>query len=98
MALYESPNALWKHYILVKDLDLGSFRNAFKDLLSLWNGFTVIPAHEIAGKSLDIAIKEKATIYDSLYLALAQQYNACLATFDTRQHIAADKLGIRTCL
>jgi len=96
IALSESFNALWKHYTLLKDLDRSTLNEASKDLLTLWNKLSIIPAAELVYKALDISIKYNITIYDSLYLALTQHYKAALATFDQRQREIAIKLGLKT--
>ena len=46
-ALSESFNALWKHYILLKDLDRSTLNEASKDLLTLWNKLSIIPNDEV---------------------------------------------------
>lgn len=96
IALSEILNALWKHYMLFKDIDRRSLKEALRDLLILWSKLMIVPTQEIAEKSLNIAVNEEITIYDSLYLALAQHYNASLATFDTKQRMKANKLRIKT--
>ncbi|RLG82135.1 MAG: hypothetical protein DRO40_08380 [Thermoprotei archaeon] len=96
IALSESLNALWKHYALIKDLDLVALNEALKDLLTIWNKLSIIPTAEIADKALDLSVKYNIAIYDSLYLAIAQHYKAAIATFDRRQREIALELGLKT--
>ena len=96
IALSESLNALWKHYLLLKDLSLDSFKEATRDLLILWSKLSIVSTYEIAKKAVEIAINKNMTIYDSVYLSLAQKYMATLATFDTKQSKKAHELGINT--
>ena len=96
IALSETLNALWKHYLFFKDINLDALREALKDLLILWNKLTIVSTQEVAEDSLELAVKENIAIYDSLYIALAQHYMAALATFDTKQREKALKLGLKT--
>ena len=96
IALSESFNALWKHYSLLKDIDRDVLDEALKDLLSLWNKLTIVTTDKLAYKALDIAVTHGITIYDSLYLALAQHHKAALATFDKKQREYCIELGLKT--
>jgi len=95
IALSETSNALWKHYVLLRDISLDIFQEAINDLLELWNKLSVISTHEIMREALEVAIREGITIYDSLYIAVAQYYTGALATFDTKQREKATRLGLK---
>ncbi len=95
IALSETSNALWKHYVLLRDISLDIFQEAINDLLELWNKLSVISTHEIIREALEVAIREGITIYDSLYIAVAQYYTGALATFDTKQREKATRLGLK---
>jgi len=45
-------------------------------------------------KALEIALKYKITVYDSLYIALANEKNMPLLTLDEEQVNVAKKIGI----
>ena len=96
IALPETLNALWKHHTLIQDLTQESLEKAAKDLLKLWDKLPHTPSSEIALDALKIATNQKITIYDALYLALAQKKDAQLATFDKKLATTANKLGIKT--
>ena len=96
IALPETLNALWKHHIIIRDLGQDSLREAVRDLLMLWDKLSYTHSSELADDALDIAVKHGITIYDALYLALAQRHSASLATFDKKLKTTANKLGIKT--
>ncbi len=95
ITLSESFNALWKHYYLVKDIDLETLKEASGDLLNLWEKLIVIDTSRIVNEALDIAVEQGITIYDSLYIALAQYYRGGIASFDRIQRDKAIKLGLK---
>jgi len=96
IALSEVLNALWKHYILIKDIDKGMLKGAVKDLLDLWEKIGKIHTGELATKALNLAMKHRVTVYDSLYIAAALKYRAGLATYDSKQREIAAKCNVNT--
>jgi len=85
---------LWKHRVLLQDLDEDVFREAIDDLLALWNRITVYKSYSLAPKAIEIAVKYRVTVYDALYLALAISTNSTLLTFNEELRKIAKDIGI----
>ncbi|NPA99931.1 MAG: type II toxin-antitoxin system VapC family toxin [Crenarchaeota archaeon] len=82
LALYETLNALWKEYKLLKKIDEETLNDFVNILCKI---FKILELYSIRGferQILDIACKEKITIYDAAYLVLAISKNAILITDD----------------
>ncbi len=94
ISLAEALNALWKHYIAIRDIDEKTLKEAVTDLLNLWAKLSILPTYELSLKALDIAVNVNITIYDALYIAAAIKYKAGLASFDEKQRNIAKKYGV----
>jgi len=94
IALAEALNALWKHRVLIQDLDEEGFRGAVKDLLILWNRVAVHRSDKLAPRAAEIAVERRVTVYDALYLALAESTNSILLTFDEELKRLARSMGV----
>ena len=51
---------------------------------------------EYLAEALEIAVRNKITIYDALFIALAKNLNTELITSDTRQAKTAKREGVET--
>lgn len=51
-------------------------------------------AERLLSRSLTIALTHSLAVYDSVYIALAQQYTCPLVTLDRRQQTAAENAGV----
>jgi predicted nucleic acid-binding protein len=94
IALAEILNTLWKHHILIGDIDDDKLYESYNDAMNLWRYIEVIRTDEVAELAIDIATKNKLSIYDSLYIGSAIKYNAGLATFDRVMRRVGGKLGV----
>ena len=94
IALSEALNALWKHHVLLKDLDEEGFWGAVEDLLMLWRGLASCRTTDIAREAVELAVKHRTTVYDALYLTLAVKNNATLLSFDENLRNVAEELGL----
>jgi len=94
IALAEALNALWKHRVLIQDLDEEGFRGAVKDLLALWRRLAVHRSESLAPRAVEIAVERRVTVYDALYLALAESTNSTLLTFDGELKGVARSIGV----
>jgi len=94
IALAEVLNALWKYHKLLNELSTEEFHEAVRDALRLWSVLKPYKTEELALEACEIALAEKLTIYDALYLALARRLGARLLSFDERMLTAARALGI----
>ena len=95
IALAEALNALWKHHKLLGELDEDAYYGAVKDALRLWEVLDVHESGELAPRACRIASTAGITVYDSLYLALAERLGSELFSFDKEMIRAARELGIR---
>ena len=93
LALAESLNALWKHVRLHGDLEAGDARSAVKDLTVIYDGLKVLTARELSEEAMDLALNQKITVYDSLYIAAARRLKATLYTADRKLYDASKRVA-----
>jgi len=87
-ALVEGMNAIWK---AVRRGELTAEQGKVKVavLKTLGRSITLFEALNFFERGLEIALKENVTIYDALYIALAEALKTELLTADERQYYAA---------
>jgi len=89
--LLECANVLWKR-VRFKQAVAGDARLLILDLCEL--PFTIGAIRDLLPRALEIGILHELTIYDSLYLALAEIVKVELITLDKSQAKAAQSLGV----
>lgn len=91
LALYESLNAIWKEYALLKRID----EDTVKDFIGIVSDvFSVIKVMSIRGfeeEVFTLASREDLTIYDASYLHIAVKNNLILVTDDQKLKGKASK-------
>ena len=86
LALYEIINTLWKHQVLIRDLENSSAH--IKLLLELVSTKTiqlVRSDEKLINDTYRLSVKRKAPVYDTVFVALALQLGLGLKSFDERQ-------------
>ena len=97
LAIKEVANSIWKRVKLLKDIDENKALTILGDLLKLRRTALRIEPQDIyLTQALEIALKNDATIYDSLFIAQALTKKAILVTSDKKQAEIANRLGIRS--
>jgi predicted nucleic acid-binding protein len=96
LAIKETINASWKRYIM-GEITNKDVENVSEQLLALINKRALILLNQdtyiaIATK---IAVDNKITVYDSLFIAAAYKESDRLLTFDNKQSKVAERLGVR---
>ncbi len=87
-ALVEGMNAIWKA-VKTGRATKEAGRNLITVLKLLGAGMLIFEAKNFFERGLEIALKEDVTIYDALYIALAEALNAEFLTADEKQYHAA---------
>lgn len=82
LALYESINAVWKEYKLLKRFDKDSALEFIGIISDLFNVVNILSIRGLEREVFEIASKEKLTVYDASYLAKAKKYDFILVTDD----------------
>ncbi len=95
IALPEVLNAIWKHNVLLKDISYEETMKAIKRLRKLWRLIQVYNLEEFLDKTMEIAVKEHITVYDSFYIVLALVHEDPLYTFDKKMAEKASGLGVK---
>jgi len=96
LTLLEVCNAYWKESLLFKRMEPGDASLLCKTLQRLQRYMDVHTPTKIGlDRIAETALREKITIYDATYLALALHLQAPLATQDRKLRIAAQKNGVR---
>ena len=94
LVVKEVGNALWKK-IIRGEMTLKIAQEILSDLAK-GTAIKLLDQKEHLAKALEIAVRNKITIYDALFIALAKNLNTELITSDTRQAKAAKKEGVET--
>ncbi len=95
IALSEVLNAIWKHNVLLKDISYEETMKAIKRLRRLWRLIQVYNLEEFLDKIMEIAVRERITVYDSFYIVLALVHEDSLYTFDKKMAEKASGLGVK---
>ncbi|RLF10462.1 MAG: VapC toxin family PIN domain ribonuclease [Thermoprotei archaeon] len=94
----EVANAIWKAAYMKKLLTISEAHKAYDILLRIVNKNVVLyPELKYLSKAVEISMRYGATVYDSLYIALASEEGMPLLTLDELQIQVAEKLGV-TCI
>jgi predicted nucleic acid-binding protein len=97
LAVKEVANAIWRRVSLLKDINIEKAIILLNDLLELKKKLLIIEPQDIYIKqAFEIAVKEKITIYDALFIAQAVMKQAALASSDKEQCKIAEKFDIKT--
>ncbi len=92
----EVLNAIWKHCSLLGSIPI-EIAYAKKSILFKLADQEIIriePQHKYLDNAFEFALKNKATIYDSLYIVQALEKQAELLTSDKKQAETAEKHGV----
>ena len=87
-ALVEGMNAIWKA-VKRGRATTEAGRNLITVLKLLGAGMLIFETKNFFERGLEIALEEDVTIYDALYIALAEALSAELHTADEKQYYAA---------
>ena len=77
----ELANALWKA-VWKETIDHPGADTAYAKVIDL--EIPTIPSYDLVPKALQLAVTNRRTVYDSLYVALAMQSQSVLITADER--------------
>jgi len=97
LAVKEVANAIWRRVSLLKDISIEKAITLLNDLLELKKKLLIIePQDTYMKQAFEIAVKEKITVYDALFMAQAFMKQATLISSNKEQCEIAEKLGIKT--
>ena len=86
LALYEIMNTLWKHEVLIRDLENSSTHiKLLLELVSIKTVQLVRPDEKLIDDAYRLSVKHKVPVYDTIFIALALQLGLELKSFDERQ-------------
>jgi predicted nucleic acid-binding protein len=84
--LYEVLNAVWKHQVLLGRIkDSGTIIEVLFELAAAGRIRFMAMQEGTIKKAYELAVKEKITVYDSAFIALAGELGVELRTLDKRQ-------------
>jgi len=97
LAVKETTNAIWRRVILLTDISVEKAFIILNDLLELKKYLLrVEPQNPYLSQALKIAIENKITVYDALFIAQALTKQAALISSDEKQCKLAESLNIET--
>jgi predicted nucleic acid-binding protein len=88
LAVAEVGNAAWKRVAFFNESKDASLLSLFR-CLQFIKSCTIMNSSDLAGSAYEIALENKTTFYDSLFLAAAQQAKVPLLTLDKKMYVAA---------
>ena len=91
LALYESINAIWKEYQLLKRLEKNTALLFLDVISSIFNVINLISIRGVEREVFNLASKENLTVYDASYLYIAMKNKFTLITDDRRLGDKASK-------
>jgi len=95
MLITESVNVIWKHAIKPNaSEELGLTMYSIMEKLFSANVVTIEPDIKYIRDALQIGVKYRIPVYDSLFLAQSQHHKTTLVTCDAKQAAIAKKLHI----
>ena len=92
LAIIETANALWKK-IRKKEVD---YESAKIIIQTLYDSIWLFDQRKYLNRAFEIATQFHITVYDSLFLACAENERGDLVSCDEKQIEVADDLGIKT--
>jgi predicted nucleic acid-binding protein len=96
ICLIESLNAIWKQHAILKSIEKKELEAAIDYLYSIWSKIHVINSYLGSRLAMEMALENKISVYDSIYLAQCKLNFAKLLSFDKRLISAANSTGINT--
>ena len=91
----EVANAIWKHAVLRGAINVANALELYKVLKMLLGDVIIIePQEKYMDEALRIALENRITLYDALYIAQALSKGGLL-TADDGQARVAEKLGVK---
>lgn len=88
----ECTNVLWKQ-VRFQGMPADVAEGLLVQLIAL--PLTVMDIQHLMPRSLQIGLRHELAIYDSIYIAMAEQLDCELITIDRRQANAARSLGVK---
>lgn len=88
LAVAEVGNAAWKRVAFFKENRDASLRSLLS-CLQFIGSCTIMNTIDLAACAYEIAVENKTTFYDSLFLAAAKQEKVPLLTLDKKMYLAA---------
>ncbi len=89
----EVMNGLWKHNVLLKDINSRKLDMAKSSFASIYGSLDLSSQPDLAEDAIKLAIENRITFYDSLYAALSIRLRSPLFTFDNPLKDKAGKIG-----
>jgi len=91
LALYESLNAVWKEYELLKRIDKDTFMEVIDIVSDLFKVIEMLSIRGCEREVISMALKENVTVYDASYLYIAVKHKLMLVTDDRELKRRASK-------
>ena len=93
LAVKEVANALWKK-ILGNEISYDTAQVIIRDLAEE-KAIPLISQDKLLAQALALAVNEKITVYDALFIAAAKELKTELVTSDTKQMEVAVRNGVK---
>lgn len=88
LAVAEVGNAAWKRVAFFEESKDAAWLSLSK-CLQFIKSCTIMNSSDLAGRAFEIALENKTTFYDALFLAAAEQEKVPLLTLDKKMYLAA---------
>jgi predicted nucleic acid-binding protein len=94
LGIKEAANALWKK-VTRNEISYTTAQTILKDLAEE-KAIPIIDQTKLLAKAFALAVDEKITVYDALFIAAAKELGTELVTSDKKQMEAATRNGVKT--
>ncbi len=91
LAIYESINAVWKEYVLLKRIDEETALRFVSTISRVFEAMEVTSISGLESEIFKLASKENLTVYDASYLCVAVGRRLTLVTDDWKLRSIASK-------
>lgn len=86
LALYETTNTILKHHVFLKRISDGApYLSILHGLLRTNALFAVKPWEGLLGRAYELAVRNRVSLYDTIFVALALETGLELRSFDKEQ-------------
>ncbi|RLF07180.1 MAG: DNA-binding protein [Thermoprotei archaeon] len=91
LALYESLNAVWKEYTILRKIDKDIALKFINIISNIFKVIRILSITELEKEVFSLASKENLTVYDASYLYTAMRNGLILVTDDQKLKDIASK-------
>lgn len=91
---YEVLNIIWKHYILLRTYNRETLDILLHSTVQIFTEMNPLSIKGVENETMDIAVTNNISLYDSAYIFLANENHCSLVTEDNQMRKKCEELGL----